>query len=141
MVTKDVQRAEIDPDTARYNPVVNEVALSFTNTGTTAIALPAEAIAQRVLRHYRNTATGAVQVFNRGETPIETLVLTRLQPGAVWTYGLGFEFPDQILSGPGPWAVEICVSWDKAELNAAVFPVGSYDWAVAFEVCENTTIR
>jgi hypothetical protein len=137
-----VRLAEIDPADLGYDPVQTDIVLVFTNTGDRAIQFPAEAIAQKVERVYRDTATGRQQVFVISAPPSDQTALTTLQPGESWTYGLWFEFPDQILARDVPsWALRICALWDRSSLNPALYPAGSYDWAEGFEACVDVTVR
>jgi hypothetical protein len=37
--------------------------------------------------------------------------------------------------------VQVCVVWDKAELDVGLYPAGSYDWAESFSVCQEVLMR
>jgi hypothetical protein len=137
-----VKLAEIDPVDAGFDPVQTNVLLVFTNTGDRAIRFPGEAIVQKVERVYRDTATGRQQVFNIGGPPYDKAMLTTLQPGESWTYGLWFEFPDQVLATDArAWPLEICATWDEALLDRGLYPAGSHDWAEGFRACLHVIVQ
>jgi hypothetical protein len=134
--------AEIDPADPGYDPVQTNIALVFTNTGDRVLRFPAEAIVQKVERVYRDSASGRAQLFNISEPPSDKAALTTLQPGESWTYGLWFEFPDQVLATDAKsWPLQICASWDQALLDRGLYPPGSYDWAEGFQACLDVTVR
>jgi hypothetical protein len=137
-----VRLAQIDPDDPGYDPVNADIALVFTNTSDRALHFPAEAIVQKVVRVYRDTATGLAQTFVVTGPPSDKAALTTLQPGESWTYGLWFEFPDQVLATDAKsWPLQICASWDQALLDRGLYPPGSYDWADGFQACLDVTVR
>jgi hypothetical protein len=106
------------------------------------LAFPGEAIMRRVICSYQDTRTKGRQEFNMNEPPVGTAELTRSVPGGSWRYGIGFEVPDQLLlRDVKATTVQVCVIWDKAELDTGLFPAGSYDWAESFSACQDVVMR
>jgi hypothetical protein len=138
----EVDMARVDPGNPLFDFDQGRLDLLFTNRGAAPLAFPGEAIMLRVLRIYTDTQRGTQQVFNINEPPLETAKLTRLAPGESWRYGVGLELPDQLLARDvKATTVQVCVVWDKAELDVGLFPAGSYDWAESFKVCQDVVMR
>ena len=138
----EVDVARVDPGSAFYDFDQGRLNVIFTNRGRTPLAFPGEAIMRRVLRVYTDKQRGTQQVFNINEPPVGTADLTRLAPGESWRYGVGLELPDQLLARDvKATTVQVCVTWDKAELDLGLFPAGSYDWAESFSACRDVVMR
>lgn len=138
----DVEVARIDRGSALYDLDAGRLNMVFTNRGVAPLTFPAEAIMRRVVRTYRDTQTRAVQSFNKGGPPASEAELMELAPGESWTYGVGLELPGQLLQRDVKVVtVQVCVTWDKASLDAGLYPAGSYDWAESFSVCRDVVLR
>lgn len=137
-----VNLAQVDPASPSYDLEAARVDLVFTNQGVAPLTFPGEGITRRVIRVYQNTRSGAREKFDMNEPPVGTANLITLSPGQSWTYGIGFELPERILTPDDPlWQVQVCAEWSKAELDASLFPDGSYGWAESFRACSDVTIR
>jgi hypothetical protein len=141
-VATDVEIARIDPGSVLYDLDQGRLDVIFTNRDAAPLAFPGEAIMLRVLRVYKDSRAGKQQVFNINGPPLGTAKLTQLAPGESWRYGVGLELPDQLLlRDVKATTVQVCVTWDKAELDTGLFPAGSYDWAESFSVCRDVVMR
>jgi hypothetical protein len=141
-VATEVEVARIDRASPLYDLDQSRLNLVFTNRGRTPLAFPGEAIMRRVLRVYTDKARGAQQMFNMNEPPVGTADLTQLAPGESWRYGVGLELPEQLLlRDVRATTVQVCVTWDKVELDTSLFPAGSYDWAESFSACQDVVMR
>jgi hypothetical protein len=141
-VATDVEIARIDPASAFYDLDQGRLNIVFTNRGGTPLAFPGEAIMRRVIRSYQDTRTQGRQEFNKSGPPVSRADLTRLAPGESWRYGVGLELPDRLLvRDVKATTVQVCVTWDKAELDVGLFPAGSYDWAESFKACQDVVMR
>ncbi|MGL5012530.1 MAG: hypothetical protein ACRC6I_21900 [Paracoccaceae bacterium] len=137
-----VSLAQITPDGAGFDVDGTDVRLVFTNAGSRDVSFPGEAIMQQVLRRYRDLDTGRDQVFSITEPPSDQAAFIRLGPGESWSYGLWFEYPDQLFARDArSWPLRICALWDKSSLNPTLYPAGSYDWAEGFEACFDVTVQ
>lgn len=131
-----------DPGSDLYDVTYYDVRLTFTNAGPEALSFPGEDLVNRVQRSYRNLETGSEQIFVQGSPPSETPRPIHLQPGESWSYGLGLEYPADVLPPAGRYVpFQLCVSWDKASLDATVYPPGSYDWAESFRICHDIRLE
>jgi hypothetical protein len=141
-VATDVDIARADRASAFYDLDQGRLNVVFTNRGRTALAFPGEAIMRRVIRSYQDTRTKGRQEFNMNEPPVGTADLVQLAPGESWRYGVGLELPDRLLARDvKATTVQVCVTWDKAELDTGLFPAGSYDWAESFKACQDMVMR
>ncbi|MCU0800484.1 MAG: hypothetical protein MUD11_01700 [Rhodobacteraceae bacterium] len=141
-VAAEVDIARINPASPLYDLDQGRLDIVFTNRGHTPLAFPADAIMRRVIRSYQDRRTQLRQSFNRGGPPKRIAELTVLAPGESWRYGVRLELPDRLLAtDEKAITVQVCVVWDKAELDVGLYPAGSYDWAESFSVCQEVLMR
>jgi hypothetical protein len=141
-VATEVEIARIQPASPFYDLNQGRLDIVFTNRGSTPLAFPADAIMRRVIRSYQDKRTQVLQTFNRGGPPKANAELTVLAPGESWRYGVRLELPDRLLAtDEKAITVQVCVTWDKAELDVGLYPAGSYDWAETFSLCREVLMR
>ncbi|MEP3347736.1 MAG: hypothetical protein ABJN34_05130 [Litoreibacter sp.] len=131
----------ITPDSPDYNPVKYNVRLSFSNPTSMPKTFPGLAIVRSTVREYRNTRSGNVQSFTIGEPPSLKPELITLAPGKSWSYGIGLEYPAELLQSDRiPIILQLCASWSRSQLDSRIYGDVAFDWAKDFRVCQQIEV-
>lgn len=131
-----VQRSSPAYDSAR-----NFFTVTMKNESSQTLHLPFDEISRNTVLVYRHPVTHEVSLDNRTPPPRKQGLVTELLPGALQSYQVVFEYPQQMAAiANGVAEVQFCVRWQSDWLRQNSYEPGSYNWNESFELCQQVKI-